>query len=258
VAEVGSTEWWEERARAQAEREDAYRAARAAGDGRSETLERLVRTLYAAGKFDEATRYLSQVKSDESSTGRYESMAIVAAVKGNRLEEARTVARQAVERGSKDPIHYIWLANLMQADGDQPGAESTFRTALQLFPNDVRVWKGVFAYFVQSGQTDRARKTLERWTETVPMSEFQKLMVLGQGNESLGDQKAAQDYYRKAVDQDSDDVTARFLLAKSLASTDSTAARRELDVVLKKDSSHADARRPSSWSGPCSRPYRSR
>jgi Tfp pilus assembly protein PilF len=222
---------------------EAFRSALAAGDRRPETLEQLVRVLYADGQFDEATRYLSQVKSDESSTGRYESMAIIAAVKRNQLEEARGLAQHAVERGSKDPIHFIWLANLMKAAGDQQGAESTFRTALQQFPKDVRVWNGVFAHFLQSGQADRARKTLERWTEAVPMSEFEKSMVLGQGNESLGDQKAAQEFYRKAVNEQPENLTARFLLAKSIATTDSAAARRELDFVLQKDPSHPDARR---------------
>jgi predicted Zn-dependent protease len=220
---------------------ESYRAAFNAGDRRQETLEQFVRALYADGQFDEAARYLSLAKSDESSAGRQESMAIVAAIHGNRIQEAREMATRAVERGSQDPLHYVWLANLSHAEGDQQNAEAVFRTALKKFPKEPRVWNALFTYFVQSNKPDRARQTLEHWTKQVPMSGVQALLIKGQGNESLGDPTAALEFYRQAVAIDANDATARYLYAKSLAPTDASQARSELDQLLQKNPSHADA-----------------
>ena len=136
------------------------------------------------------------------------------------------LASQAVERGSQDPLHYIWLADLAYSSGDHEGAQQNYRAALQKFPKDVRVWNAVFSHFVQTDQPQRAQQTLQRWTEQVPMSEVQKLLVLGQGNEALGDHRAAEDFYRQATAKDPQDVASRYLLAKSLASSDVAAARR--------------------------------
>ena len=222
---------------------DAYQLAMTFGDRRLETLERLVQALYAEGRFNDANQYLSQLGSDQPLQGRFESMAIVAAIKEDHMDEARDMAKQAVARGSKDPLHYVLLANLLLANGERQAAERTFRDSIERFPKDSRVWNGLFAYLVKTEQADRARQVLQRWTECVPMDESNKHFVLGQGQEALGDAVAAQNEYRKAIEHDSRNVNARFRLAKSLLPTDAVAARTEFEEVLRIDSSHAEARR---------------
>jgi tetratricopeptide (TPR) repeat protein len=221
---------------------EAYRSAMASGDRGVQTLERLVRALYADGRFDEANRYLSQAGSDESLQHRYESMAIAAAVQENRLSEARGLAKQAVERGSKDPLHYVWLANLQLNDGDRENAEKTFRTALEQFPKDARVWNGLFVYFIQVQQKEKARQVLQRWTDRVPMREIEKQLILGQGNEALGDPAAAEKCYRAIIEIDGANADAHFRLAKLHFASNATAAREELEIVLRIEPQHVEAR----------------
>lgn len=221
---------------------EAYRAAIAAGDRRTQTLEQLVRALYAEGRFDEANRYLSDAGSDQNLQGRFESMAIASAVQGNRLSEARNLAKQAVDRGSGDSLHYMWLANLQLNDGEQAAAEKTFRTALERFPRDARVWNGLFAYFMQTQQQQKARQVLERWTERVPMEEADKQLILGQGNEALGDAVAAEKCYRAVIELKGDHINAHFRLAKLLLASDTQAAREQLEQVLRLDPNHVEAR----------------
>jgi tetratricopeptide (TPR) repeat protein len=220
-----------------------YQSALKMGDRRSETTEHLARLLFAEGRFAEASEYLAQLKTEGGMPGKFESLAIAAAVKGNRLDEARALAEDAVKRGSRDPAHYIMLASIHHEDGNKELAESTLRTAVREFPKDGRVWNAVFLYFVQIGQQDRAKQALERWATQVPTQESEKLLILGQGSEALGDAAAAQDYYRQAVASNEDDIAARFLLAKLLASSDMPAATRELDALLAKSPNHAEARR---------------
>lgn len=222
---------------------DAYQSAINAGDLRTETLEQLVRLLYLEGRFEEATKYLSRVEADDRQKARFASLAIVAAAQGNRFAEARDLAKQAIEGGSQDPLHYIWLADLEQTAGDRQSAQEIYRTALQKFPKDARVWQAVFAHFVQTAQRDRARQTLQRWTEQVPMTESQKLLVMGQGSEALGNRQAAVDSYRAATLKDPKDTASRYLLARTLASTDVAGAREVLQQALEIDPAQPDARR---------------
>lgn len=214
-----------------------------AGDRRPENVEQLVRLLYAEGRFDDASNYLSRLKSDQRYKSFGETLAIIAAASGNQLDQARELAQRSVESGSRDPIHHIMLANLLQAEGDQKGAEETFRKALQQFPQDARVWNALFSYFLKTSQPERARQVLDRWSSQVSMTEIEKLLLLGQGHEALGDRKAAQDLFNKVVDQDPKNQDAILLLAKSLSATDAVAARKLLDKNRELEASRADARR---------------
>ena len=235
-----------ELAEVQERRSDAigiYQSSLKMGDRRSETVERLVRLLFAEGRFTEANEYVAQLKAQGALPSKFESMAIASAIQGDRLDEAKALAEDAVKRGSKDPAHYIMLASIYHQDANKELAESTLRTAVREFPKDGRVWNAVFLYFIQIGQQDRAKQALERWAEQVPNQESEKLLILGQGSEALGDLAAAQAYYRRAVESNGGDSTARFLLAKSLVSTDMHAAMDELDELLDRSPNHAVARR---------------
>jgi len=219
-----------------------YRSAIEAGDRRTETLQLLTKALFASGRHEEAKKFLSQFRTSEAVTGQFESMAIESAVQGNRLSEARTLAQQAVDRNSKDPLHYVWLASLKLESGDREAAEQTFRTALERFPRDARVWQGVFLFFVQTQQPDKARVALERWTERVPLAAAEKEIVLGDGKQLLGESSAAESHYRKSIELEDRNVSARFRLAKLLMDSDVAAAREQFDAVLQLDPNHKEAR----------------
>jgi tetratricopeptide (TPR) repeat protein len=221
---------------------EAYREAIAAGDRRAETLQLLVRALYAERRFNEANEVLSQFGNSEAAQGQIATLAIAAAVQDNQLSEAQSLAQQAVDRSSQDPLHYLLLANLQFNSGDQPAAEEVFRSALKRFPRDPRVWNGVFMFFVESKQPDKARVALDRWTEHVPLEDAQKQLVLGEGKEVLGDQAEAEQHYRQSISLDGRNAQAHFRLAKLLMATDVAAAREELDQVLRIDPTHAEAR----------------
>lgn len=221
---------------------EAYRSAISAGDRRPETLQLFAKALYAARRFDEAKELLSKFDANSAVQGQLESLAIVAAAQDNRLSEARTLAQQAVDRKSQDPLHYIWLANLDYQAGDQAAAETTFRNALERFPRDSRVWNAIFLFFVETKQIEKARIALQRWTERVPLDKLQKEIVLGDGELALGDRAAAQRHYEECIRIDPRSAPSLLRLAKLHMESDVNIARKELDAVLQIEPSNAEAR----------------
>ena len=129
---------------------DAYQLSVELGDSRPETLERLIAALYADGRLNDANTLLSRLSSDGPAYNRMESLAIAAAVKENKLESALEMAKKAVEHGSDDPVHHVWLANLLSLNGQQQSAEQAFHAAIERFPKDTRVWNGFFTHLVRT------------------------------------------------------------------------------------------------------------
>jgi tetratricopeptide (TPR) repeat protein len=222
---------------------EAYRLAIDMGERRPEVYERLVRALFADGKYNEANSYLARLADDESADGRFDSLSIALAIKENRLEAALEMAKTAVKRGSVDSMHYVWLANLLSLAGRQQEAEQVFRDSILRFPKDPRVWNGLFTYFVRNKRPDNARRTLEQWSEKVAVNETSKQYILAQGYESLGDVETARRHYRNAIEKDSRNIDARLRLAGLLLSNDRAAARQQFEEVLKIDPKNRPAKR---------------
>jgi len=222
---------------------DAYQLSIELGDRRPQTFERLVAALYADGRYNDANGYLSQLAFEHPSDGKIESLGIALAIKENRLKEALDLAQKAVERGSSDPMHHVWLANLLSLDGQQKAAEDAFRESINRFPKDPRVWNGLFTYLVRTKQPDRARRALERWAKEVTSSESEMHFILAQGYEQLGDVAAAQEHYRTTIAKDASRIEARLRLAKMLLSSDVISARAQFEDVLRIDPENSEARR---------------
>jgi predicted Zn-dependent protease len=222
---------------------DAYRTAIDLGERRPEIFERMVTALYTEGRFSEANQYLARLSADQPSDGRAESFAIALAVKENRLGAALEMAKQAVQRGSNDPMHHVWLANLLSLNNRRPEAERVFRNSIQRFPKDSRVWNALMTYFVRINELDKARRTLEHWSEEAAVDEATRHYILAQGFELLENKAAAEKHYRATVASDSKNVDARLRLAKLLLSSDIGAARSQFEEVLKLEAGNSEARR---------------
>ncbi len=222
---------------------DAYGLSISLGDRRPETFERLVADLYAEGRYRDADAYLSRLSADQPADGNIDSLAIALAVKENRLSAALEMAKRAVKQGSNDPMHHVWLANLLSLNNQPKEAEDVFRDSIQQFPKDPRVWNALFTYLVRTKQPERARRALEQWSEKTADGDPAKEFILAQGYEQLGDNAAAQQHYRATIAGDSKNIEARIRLGKMLLSSDVSAARGEFEEVLKVDAENAEARR---------------
>jgi predicted Zn-dependent protease len=222
---------------------EAYRSAVELGDTRPATFERLVTSLYAEGRYRDADTYLSRLTSEAPGYDRLESIAIAAAVKGNRIDEALERAKDAIARGSNDPMHYVWHASLLLLGGNAEAAEKAFRDAVLRFPDDSRVWSGLFTCLVRTRKTNEARQVLKEWSEKIAADKFYQNLVLAQGYEMLGDIASSKKEYQDAISIDSRSTSARLRLARLLLAAEPAAAREQYEEILKTDPSNAEARR---------------
>ena len=151
--------------------------------------------LYAEGRYNDANTYVSRLGAEHAAAGIAESLAIALAVKENRIKEALSLAKQAVDRNPKVPMHHISLAKVLVAlDGQlQRTGGSIFQDSTQRFPKDMGVWNSLFSYLVQTKQKEKARVALERWSEQVGANESSKQYILAQGYELLGDIRRRQE-----------------------------------------------------------------
>lgn len=220
-----------------------YRLAVDLGDRRPETLQRLVSLLYQEERFGDAEHYLSQLSTDQSGNTQVDSLAISLALKQNRLDEALRLARESLRRHSDDPMRHVWLANLLSLQGHQEEAENVFHEAAKRFPEDARIWNGLFALFVRSGQKEKARKVLAALPEEIALPEDSREFVIAQGYEMLGELDDARAHYELAVAKMPKNIPVRLRFAKQLLSTDVAASREQFEQVLKLDPENEQARR---------------
>jgi tetratricopeptide (TPR) repeat protein len=142
---------------------DSYRLAIDLGEQRPEVFERLIAALNAEGKHKDAIIYQGRRVAVQPVSGAYDTDEIATAVRDKRFGLALDLAEQAIDRGSTNPMHYVWLANLLSQNGTNKNAEKVFRDAIRMFPNDHRLWNALFNYLVRTNQSNRARRTLATW-----------------------------------------------------------------------------------------------
>jgi tetratricopeptide (TPR) repeat protein len=224
---------------------EAYQQAINLGDRRPQTFERLVTALYTEGRYNDANSYLARLGTDVVEVGdsRLESLAISAALRESGPGVALDLAKETVDRGSTDPMHFVWLAQLQKLNGHLPEAEQVLQNAVERYPTDPRVWNALFSNLVETEQFVKARAVLKESTEKVALTDEAKHFALAQGYEQLGEVAAAQEEYRATIAKDSKHIGARLRLGKLLLSSDLAAARQLFEEVLAIDRSNAQAQR---------------
>ncbi|MGA2030684.1 MAG: tetratricopeptide repeat protein [Thermoguttaceae bacterium] len=131
-------------------------------------------------------------------------------------EEAMEVARQGVQSQPKDALAQIALGLASWANKDNAHAEAAFQEASRLAPDDLRPLSSLFDFYADTGQTKRARETIEKVAQNTALKEIDRALLLAEGYGRLGDRPRAGDAYRKAVKAAKDDPTVEMRLAEFL------------------------------------------
>ena len=79
-------------------------------------------------------------------------------------------------------------------------AEQEFERAMQLAPQDVRVWNGMFSLHLRNRNTNKARETLRDLERHVDLNLADRNFVIAQGYELLGDWDLATKQYEAAAE----------------------------------------------------------
>jgi tetratricopeptide (TPR) repeat protein len=228
---------------APAEAAEAYALAVRSGFHQPHVYERLIRSLYEQGRFDEANQWLAQFQQAAPLDVRLLDLAWTTALQRNQSELAVRMARQNLERHPDQPSAHVWLAQMLVISGDREEADRIIQAARRLQPDDLASWTGLLAYDLHRGRADEARRDLEVLANhpDLPAAKFHTLAAYAY--QQLGDRAAADEHYRRGLEASPDDVDLRVRFATFLHPFDPAQAESELRDVLSRVPGHVNARR---------------
>jgi tetratricopeptide (TPR) repeat protein len=221
---------------------EAYQNAIARGDRSVATYQRLFQLLVAANRTAEAEQHLLRLKQRGWLTSNLENLEITIAAREGDWDRAVSAARRAVENRPGDPLNHLWLGQLL-LDSKQTGeAEAAFRQAVAVNERDVRSWNGLFSFYLRTGKSDLARQTLEELAKKADLTEAQRVFVLAQGYEHLGDTENAETNYERAAELEPKSVAVQIRLANFYVKRDTVRAEDALKKVLELSPNNHEAR----------------
>jgi tetratricopeptide (TPR) repeat protein len=220
-----------------------YLAAIRLGARRLPIYRHLVPLLYRARRFDEAERYLSQMKSEIPGSAELSKLEIELAGRSGEYERALEAARRGVKQRPDDAIAQIWLGQVLQGSGRRDEAEAAFKKAVELSPKEMAPRDVLLRFYLGAGKTDLAEAALRDLVANVTLTEARQAQVLARGYELLADRKDAEAgradaakalaKYREAAKLAPKDVDVHVGLARLLMKTDPDAAAKELREFLR-------------------------
>jgi cellulose synthase operon protein C len=121
-------------------------------------------------------------------------------------------------------------------------AETELRKAVELAPEDVRTWNGLFELEVRAGRLDEARATLLQLAQRAEMTDAQRSFVLAQGYEVLGDRDQAATEYEQAAKVSPRDSATLLQAARFYRGSDLDRAIELAQQAMQADPRSANAR----------------
>ncbi len=172
--------------------------------------DRLIDLLTRQGKFDEARRYVDQVRDSIALSPALFDRAIPYLAKENDSTEMVRMAQQWVDQSPKSPEARLRLGRvlLVLAASNAPDkktqyieqAKKEFQRTIELAPNDVRPWSAMVLMYAGSKDTrDQAFAALDKLAQQTTIDELTRNFALAQLYDYLGRASQAQQYLRKAA-----------------------------------------------------------
>jgi tetratricopeptide (TPR) repeat protein len=221
----------------------AYEQAIAMGEQRVTIFEQLVALLEAANRPGDAEKYLARLKTHVPFSHELTVFESSVEIRRNQPNIAIDVARRGVETRPQDAAARLWLGRMLLLNRQYAEGEQELKKAVELAPQDIRVWNGLFAYYNASGQKEKSRETLLKMKDQAKLTEVERNFVLAQGYEMLGDAEQASQYYQTALALEPSNVNVLLRMASFQLRNDPEAAEKSLRHVLQLDPQSALARR---------------
>ena len=208
----------------------AYERAIELGEPRLYVFERLITLLEALNRGNDAEKYVSRLQLEMPRSQQLTELASKQHLRQFRPDYAITTARLAVEDRPDDASAHAWLGRMLLLGNSTGESEKEFSKALELAPHDVSSWHGLFSFYVRIGAKDKARVVLNNLAEKAQLGEADRLFVLGQGYELLGDVETAVRFYKEAADNSPASSPVQLRMAGVLLRSDP----RQAEVCLRK------------------------
>ncbi|MFP6667083.1 MAG: tetratricopeptide repeat protein, partial [Pirellulales bacterium] len=211
----------------------SYQTAIELGDKRVSSYERLVLCLHRMGRVDEAEQRLSELVDLVPRSRTLSAVALSAAAKDQEGDRAVSLAKLGTEQRPGDALAWLWRGQLLAAKGQSKGAEECLRRAVEVAPNSVVAWNGLFKFYLKIGNRQAAREIINELPNRVKQENSRVVLFQARGYELLGDRKNAASMYETAVRLAPDNFEAQVRRGGFLAASDPVAAEKALRLALR-------------------------
>jgi len=178
---------------------DAYRKSIDLGGSHQFAREELINLLYASGKLDEAEKCLADIGAGRELSPRLASIAIALRLHRGDTPQAIELAQKEVERRPNDAMSHVSLGQTLLSAKQSAQAETAFRKATLVQPQDTRAWQALFGYYLTVDKRAAARQALDDMVRAVKLTDLELLPLLARDQMLMGDASAAEQSYRKLL-----------------------------------------------------------
>jgi exosortase len=233
----------------------AYQQAVRLGNHNIGLSEELIDLLVEQHRFTEADREFQRVRQAVARSSRLSSVAIPIFVRRGESEEALRLAEDWVKRQPQDAASYVRLGQTILLTNPESSADyaksvvkaqQAYERAVELAPTDVRVWIALFRFYTGVQKNGEAADAmLGRLAKRIDVPEPQKVFVLAQLYESIGNRTEAARFYLAAIKLNPEERQTAVLerAAQFFVADDSAQAEAYCRQILKKRPKSVAARR---------------
>ncbi|MGQ0634353.1 MAG: tetratricopeptide repeat protein [Planctomycetaceae bacterium] len=160
----------------------------------------LISALYKQNRFADAAKFFGRGGLIAAASPAISTLAIPAAIKAGRPEDALRIARLGVELRPKDLFAHIQFGQALALSNRADEAEAELKKAVDLDRQDARGWSSLVWFYGREKRQDDARKTLDRMVKTIEKEPYEQQLILARGKELIGDRVAAEKHYASAIE----------------------------------------------------------
>lgn len=213
------------------------------GDQRMGVYQNLIAVLERLGRLSEAQEYLQKLESQIPLNQALTMLQGTVEMRLDQPERALSVARKAVEKRPQEIEPRLWLARLLALDGKQAEAESELNKALEMAPQDLRVWTALEMFYVRAQKSDAAIQMAQRIQQDKDLPEAERYFIAAQAFDLAGKRDLAEESFRRAAAADPKSGAVQFRMAEFYLRFDTAKAQTCLEKTLALEPEHRSARR---------------
>ncbi len=177
----------------------SYAKAIALGDQRIAVYKRLIELLYRLGRFDDASRCMTELRARTPSSTDLTNLEINIAMAKGETEQALEIARREVKDRKNDAIARIWLGTMLAQANKLVEAETELNKAVTLAPTDAGPRMALFDFYRRTKKPGQARETLKKMASNASLTDARCAAILAHAHFLLGDIEQSKADYEKAA-----------------------------------------------------------
>lgn len=213
------------------------------GERRIFVYEQLITLLERQQRWSDAEQYLSRLTADVPKSQGLAEAAAAFELQRERPEDAVKIARQRLALRPDDPRANLWLGRMLLRSGALDEAEQSFQKAMALGPADPGTWIALLGHYHRTKEKDKAARVLAQLEQNKEIDETQKILLLAQGYDSIGQQDAARKQFGELAGRTTSDLNMQLKVAQFYLKSNPLKAEPILRAALTSHSESDAARR---------------